>query len=49
MVFRVADSILQLFGAAGYRKDAPSEIMRHILTRDMLRNSPRSDITLSAR
>ncbi len=56
MVFRVADSTLQLFGGAGYRKDEPieriwrevrairilegtSEIMRHIVARDILRNS----------
>jgi acyl-CoA dehydrogenase len=66
MVFRVADSTLQLFGGAGYRKDEPieriwrevrairivegtSEIMRHIVARDMLRNSLRSDIRVSAK
>jgi hypothetical protein len=26
----------------------PSEIMRHIVARDMLRNSPRADIPISA-
>jgi acyl-CoA dehydrogenase len=66
MVFRVADSTLQLFGGAGYRKDEPieriwrevrairilegtSEIMRHIIARDMLRNSAGSDIQISTR
>jgi acyl-CoA dehydrogenase len=66
MVFRVADSTLQLFGGAGYRKDEPieriwrevrairilegtSEIMRHIVARDMLRNSPPPGIPLSTR
>jgi acyl-CoA dehydrogenase len=61
MVARVADSTLQLFGGAGYRKDEPieriwrevravrilegtSEIMRHIISRDMLRGSRVSDI-----
>jgi acyl-CoA dehydrogenase len=64
MVFRVADSALQLFAGAGYRKDEPieriwrdvrairilegtSEIMRHIVARDMLRNSPRAEIPIS--
>jgi alkylation response protein AidB-like acyl-CoA dehydrogenase len=64
MVSRVADNTLQLFGGAGYRKDAPieriwrevrairilegtSEIMRHIVARDVLRNSPRADIAIS--
>jgi acyl-CoA dehydrogenase len=61
MVARVADSALQLFGGAGYRKDKPieriwrevrairilegtSEIMRHIISRDMLRSSRASEI-----
>lgn len=65
MVFRVADSTLQLFGGAGYRKDEPieriwrevrairilegtSEIMRHIVARDLLRNWPRVDVPISA-
>jgi acyl-CoA dehydrogenase len=64
MVFRVADSTLQLFGGAGYRKDeskriwrelrairvleGTSEIMRHIVARDLLRNSPRADVPNSA-
>jgi alkylation response protein AidB-like acyl-CoA dehydrogenase len=64
MVCRAADSTLQLFGGAGYRKDEPieriwrevrairilegtSEIMRHIVARDMLRNSPRAEIPIS--
>jgi alkylation response protein AidB-like acyl-CoA dehydrogenase len=64
MVCRVADSTLQLFGGAGYRKDEPieriwrevrairilegtSEIMRHIVARDILRNSPPADIPIS--
>ncbi len=64
MVGRVADTTLQLFGGAGYRKDEPieriwrevrvirvlegtSEIMRHIVARDMLRNSPRAEIPMS--
>ena len=64
MVCRVADTTLQLFGGAGYRKDEPieriwrevrairilegtSEIMRHIVARDMLRNSPRAEIPIS--
>jgi acyl-CoA dehydrogenase len=64
MVSRVADSTLQLFGGAGYRKDEPieriwrevrairipegtSEIMRHIIARDMLRSSRASDIPIS--
>jgi acyl-CoA dehydrogenase len=63
MVCRIADSTLQLFGGAGYRKDEPiervwrevcairilegtSEIMRHIVARDMLRNSPREEIPI---
>ena len=64
MVSRVADTTLQMFGGAGYRKDEPieriwrevrairilegtSEIMRHIVARDMLRNSTAPDITTS--
>jgi acyl-CoA dehydrogenase len=64
MVFRAADTTLQLFGGAGYRKDEPieriwrevrairilegtSEIMRHIVARDTLRNSPRAAIPIS--
>ena len=60
MVSRVADSTLQLFGGAGYRKDEPieriwrevrvirilegtSEIMRHIVARDMLRSATASN------
>lgn len=63
---RVADSTLQLFGGAGYRKDEPieriwrevrairilegtSEIMRHIVARDMLRNATASDMSISIR
>ena len=66
MVCRVADSTLQLFGGAGYRKDEPieriwrevrairilegtSEIMRHIIARDMLRNAPLAEIALPAK
>ena len=65
MVFRLADTTLQLFGGAGYCKDEPieriwrevrairilegtSEIMRHIVARDMLHNSPHADIPISA-
>jgi len=64
MVRRVADSTLQLFGGAGYRKDEPieriwrevrairilegtSEIMRHIVARDMLRKSPHTEVPIS--
>jgi alkylation response protein AidB-like acyl-CoA dehydrogenase len=62
--FFVADSTLQLFGGAGYRKDwsieriwrevrairileGTSEIMRHIVARDMLLSSMASEIPTS--
>jgi alkylation response protein AidB-like acyl-CoA dehydrogenase len=66
MVSRVADTALQMFGGAGYRKDEPieriwrevrairilegtSEMMRHIVARDLLRNSAASDMPVSTK